>query len=275
MRRNHRSLLACGVFLLASFVPLFASDTDSPPIEPNLAVKRNDRGEEFRKKGEFDNAIQEYTEAIKLNPMFSWPYNNRGLARAAKGEFDEALKDFADAIRLDPKYAFAFNNRGLVRAAKGELENAMKDYTEAIRLSPRYAFPYHNRGVLWVKQGDFGQAIADFAEAVQLDSQFAAPNNEIAWIRATCADPRFRAGKEAIEFATKACEQTGWKSYNELDTLAAAYAEAGEYTSAVIWGQTALDKAPDNQRQSCSERLELYRANKPYHQPPKPEANQP
>jgi len=275
MRRIHRTLLTCGGLLLALTASVFGIDPETKPLDSDLAVKLNDRGEDFRKKGEFDKAIMDYTEAIRLIPKFSWPYNNRGLARAAKGEFDDALKDYNEAIRLDPMYAFAFNNRGLVWAVQGELDKAIKDYDEAIRLSPKYAFPFHNRGVIWVKHGDYGKAIADFADAAQLDPQFAAPNNEIAWIRATCADPRFRAGKEAIVFATKACELSGWKSYNELDTLAAAYAEAGEFTSAVIWGQTALEKAPDAQKESCRERLELYQANKPYHQKPKPEANQP
>ena len=261
---GHRRFASVIVFLMA--LPTLAIETEGVRIDPPLAITLNDRGEEFRKKGEYESAIKEYTEAIRLNPQFSWPYNNRGLARAAQSDFENALKDYAEAIRLDPKYAFAFNNRGLVWAAKSEFENAMSDYNEAIRVNPKYAFPYHNRGVVWIKRNDYRKAIADFAEAIQLDPLFAAP---------TCPDPSFRAGKEAIVFATKACELTGWKSYAELDTLAAAYAEAGEFTSAVIWGLTALEKAPDSERSAASERLDLYRAGKPYHQIPKPEVKRP
>jgi tetratricopeptide (TPR) repeat protein len=260
-------LLSVSNFLVLDFSsPLAAIDSNNAVSARKSAEVLNDRGEDLRKKGDFDGAIKEFTDAIQLDPQFSWPYNNRGLARTAKGEFEQALSDYDEAIRLDANYAFAFNNRGLVWTAKGELDKALKDYAEAIRINPKYVFPYYNRGIVWVRKEDFGKAIGDFAEAIQLDPQFPAPNNEIAWIRATCPDPEFRAGEEAIRFATRACELTGWKSYAELDTLAAAYAEAGEFTNAVIWQMTAVEKAPDKQKQSVSERLELYRSNQPFHQ---------
>lgn len=240
-----------------------------PPPSP-MAAAINDRGEQLRKKRDFDGAIKEFTEAIKIDPNFSWPYNNRGLAYTANGDFDKALNDYAEALRIDPNYTFPYNNRGLVWAAKGELDKAIKDYDQAIRLDPHYTFPYFNRGVIRERKGEYQQAIEDYAEAIQLDSKFASALNSLAWLRATCPDERFRAGREAIQFATTACEVTEWKSYNELDTLAAAYAETGEFTMAVIWAMTAIDHAPESEKQKATERLDLYRANKPYHQPAKP-----
>ena len=246
-------------------------DIDSvKPVTTSSALMLNDRGEDFRRKGDLANAMRDFTEAIRLDPRFTWPYNNRGLVWAAKGEFEEALKDYEEAIRIDPRYTFAFNNRGLVWTAKGEFEKAIKDFNEAIQLDPKYSFPFNNRGLAWELKGDLGKAIADFAEAIQLDPRYAAPHNSIAWLRATCHDPRFRGGKEAVEFAFKACELTDWKSYAELDSLAAAYAEAGDFTSAVIWALTALENAPAGEIPSATKRLELYRSGQPYHQSPKP-----
>jgi len=237
--------------------------------DPESAPAHNDRGEEFRKKREFDRAIEEYSAAIRLDPTFTWPYNNRGLTWTAKGEFDKALKDFAEALRLDPKYSFPYNNRGLVWAAKGEWDNAINDYSRAINLDGRYLFAHWNRGVAWEVRGEISKAIADYAESIQIDPNYAPPYNSIAWLRATYHDARYRAGKEAVEYATKACELTNWKSYAEIDTLAAAYAEAGEFTNAVIRGMTALELAPENEKAHVSERLELFRSNQPYRQPVK------
>ncbi len=270
-------------------------------IHNPAAVLLNDRGEDLRKKGDLDAAIRIYTEAIATDPDFAWPFNNRGLAWATKGEFANAIKDYAEAIRLDPAYAYPFNNRGLVWAAKGDFENAQKDYTEAIRLDPRYAVPFSNRGLVRAAKsefdqamadyedairldpnlgvaysnrgrlreikGEFGNAIADYAEAIRLDQTLSAPLNSIAWLRATCHDANYRSGKEAIEFATRACELSGWKSFGELDTLAAAYAEEGEFTNAVIRQQTALEFVPASEKQIATERLELYRSNMPFRQP--------
>lgn len=275
MRELLLQSLMCGLLIGFGVPPLLEVEIHADPFKPSPAQVANDQGEELRKKGDFDGAIKAYTESIQLDPNFPWPFNNRGLARAAKGQYQEALQDYAEAIRLDPNYAFPHNNRGLTYAAMNDLDNAIKDYTKAIQIDLVYTFPWYNRGVAWSRKGDFEKAIADFAEAIELDPKFAAPHNEIAWIRATCRDPQFRGGKEAILFATKACELTEWNSYAELDTLAAAYAEAGEFTTAVIWGVTALEKAPEKEREKASQRLDLYRANKPYHQPVEEKPKQP
>lgn len=277
-------------------------DLDPPRFQLKSAAELNDRGEESRKKGDFEAAIRDYTEAIKLDSFFEWPYNNRGLAWASKGQYDKAMQDYAAALRIDPKYPYPYNNRGLIWMAKGDIENAIKDYTEAIRLDRKYAlafnnrglaweaksdldnafrdyseairldpnltYPLNNRGRIWEVKGEYGKAMTDYAEAIQLDSKYSAPYNSIAWLRATCPDAQFRGGKEAIVFATKACELTEWKSFNELDTLAAAYAEAGEFTNAVIWQTTAVEKAPEKEKQVATQRLELFRANQPFHRPP-------
>lgn len=56
-----------------------------------------------------------------------------------KGELDDAIGAFSEAIRLDPSYALARYNRGLVRQRKGELDKALADFNKAIDLDPAYA----------------------------------------------------------------------------------------------------------------------------------------
>jgi tetratricopeptide (TPR) repeat protein len=80
-------------------------------------------------------------------------YNNRGVAWAGKGEFDKAIADYTEAIRLDPKYAAAFYNRGMAWDDKGDNDKAIADYTEAIRLDPKLAAAYNNRGMAWEGRG--------------------------------------------------------------------------------------------------------------------------
>ena len=76
-------------------------------------------------------------------------YNNRGFARADKKEYDKAIADFSEAIRLDPKDATAYYNRGIAWAGKNEYDKAIADYSEAIRLDPKDASAYINRGAAW------------------------------------------------------------------------------------------------------------------------------
>jgi tetratricopeptide (TPR) repeat protein len=96
-------------------------------------------------------------------------YNNHGLAYAAKGEYDRAIADYNEAIRLDQKYVFTYNNRGLTYKAKGDLDRAIADYSEAIRLDPKYASAYYDRGNAYGAMGSIDAAVADYDEAVRLD----------------------------------------------------------------------------------------------------------
>ena len=62
-------------------------------------------------KGEYDRAIQDYDQSIKLNPNYARAFNNRGVAYQKKGEYDRAIKDFDESIKLNPDYGNAFANR--------------------------------------------------------------------------------------------------------------------------------------------------------------------
>lgn len=76
-------------------------------------------------------------------------YHNRSLAWSNKKEYDRAIADSSEAIRLDPKSAAAYNNRGYAQRKKKEYEIAIVDYSEAIRLDPKLAIAYCNRAWLW------------------------------------------------------------------------------------------------------------------------------
>ena len=112
---------------------------------------------------------------------------------------------------------------------------------------------------------EYGRAIADYDRAIRLDPNDARAHNSRAWIQATCPDAKFRDGKTAVESATKACELSGWKAPSHIDTLAAAYAEAGGFDAAVKWQSRAIELASDpKEKDDDRTRLELYRAKKPY-----------
>jgi len=215
----------------------------------------------------YDQAIADYNEAIRLDPKFALAYFNRGLARYAKQAYDEAIADYDGAIRLDPKFALAYNNRGYVWHAKQDYDKAIADYDGAIRLDPMYALAYNNRGNAWRAKQAYDKAIADYGEAIRLDPKFALAYNGRAWLWATCPDEKYRDGKKAVESATRACELTDWKNTLLFDTLAAAYAEAGDFDAAVEWQEKALGlltKGNEQYRKDFDARLTLYRAKKPY-----------
>ena len=127
------------------------------------------------------------------------------------------------------------------RDEKKELDIALGDYNEAIRLEPTSASVYHNRGIAWSDKKEHDKAIADYNEAIRLDPKDAPAYNNRAWLWATCPDAKYRDGKKAVQSATTACELSEWKGPNNLDTLAAANAEVGDFDSAVKWQSQAIE----------------------------------
>ena len=117
---------------------------------------------------DYDAAIAEYSEAIRLNSKDSQAFFARGLAFSNKGDNDRAITDYSEAIRLEPQYAAAFNNRGDAYANKGDYNRAISDYNEAIRLEPQYALAFCNRGRAKRAKGDGTGGGADIDRAKQL-----------------------------------------------------------------------------------------------------------
>lgn len=103
-------------------------------------------------KGDYERAIQDYDQAIRLNPRFAKAFCNRGTTYAGKSDYDHAIQDFDQAIRLDPSFALAFSSRGLAYDKKGDYDRAIQDFDQAIRLNPDYALAFANRGKLTTRR---------------------------------------------------------------------------------------------------------------------------
>jgi tetratricopeptide (TPR) repeat protein len=114
--------------------------------------------------------------------------------------------------------------------------------------------------------GHVTNAINICRETIQSNAKDDWSYNLLAWIEATCPDSSFRDGKEAISLATKACELTQWREASWIDTLAAAYAESGDFQRAVQYQEQALRTSgpPDPEEKAMRERLALYKQSQPY-----------
>ena len=223
------------------------------------------RGSGWWQKGEPDNAIKDFNEFIRLDPTVSAAFNARGTAWYVKTDYDKAIADYNEAIRLDPEYAIAYNNRGAAWSDKKDYDKAIGDYNEAIRLNPEYVLAYNSRGNAWTRKNDYDKTIADYSEAIRLDPKFERAYNGLARLWATCPEAKYRFGKKAVESAKQALK-LGPKSANHMDTLAAAYAESGDFAEAVRWQEKALEDPGFKNDPDMRRRLELYRDKKPYRQ---------
>ena len=120
-------------------------------IEPDAQTYLQ-RGTEAHQKGNWDVAIEYYTEFIRLEPTdtstVSIAYYSRGVAYGEKGEVEQAIKDYNDTLRLNPNSADAYNNRGYMFRQKEDFNSALKDYDRAINIKSDNVLFYNNRAMI-------------------------------------------------------------------------------------------------------------------------------
>jgi tetratricopeptide (TPR) repeat protein len=211
-------------------------------------------------------AAAHFTKEIVANPEQAELYNRRSEAWQYQGDFDRSITDLAEAIRLRPMERAYFNNRGQAFLKKKNYDKAISDFNDALKLDVNYVRALEGRATAFSAKRDFARATSDYADAIVINPNRSSSLNNLAWLKATCEDDKCRDGKEAIKLAKKACELTAWKDAAALDTLAAAYAEAGQFPDAIKWMEEALkDKAAEKEfGAGFRARLQLYKDKKPY-----------
>jgi len=182
-----------------------------------------------------------------------------------KGEDSNESQDSPEPIQIISRDdAHEYCGRGLAWYGIGEIDKAINDFTKAIRGDPEDFLAYVYRAVAWEKAGNFGNALSDYKEILRLNPVKMWAYNQIAWLKATCPIERYRNGKEAVEYGTKACELTDWKAWRCLKTLAAACAETGDFLNAIKWQEKGIELTPEEEKKDAFRCLELYRSNKPF-----------
>jgi tetratricopeptide (TPR) repeat protein len=123
------------------------------------------RGNAYRRRGDYDQAVRNYDQVVRLNPRHGQAYSNRGITYAAKGHVNLAIQDYDEAIRINPEHVNAYYNRGNAYRRTGAYDKAVENYSQVIRLNPKHANGYSSRGMVRFYQGQFASAAADFSKA--------------------------------------------------------------------------------------------------------------
>jgi tetratricopeptide (TPR) repeat protein len=123
---------------------------------------------------------------------------------------------------------------------------------------------HRGRADTYLMVGKHAEAMADYERALELSPDDESILNNLSWLLSTSPVDEVRDSSRAIELATKACELTDYKAAYILSTLAAGYAEAGDFEKAIQWSQKAVDNSSDELREPLTKELESYRAGKPW-----------
>mgnify|MGYP002632832699 CR=1 FL=1 len=239
-----------------------ADFTESLRLQPENAGALNNRGQTRYLMEDYKAAVQDYTAAIAIDAKNPLVLNNRALAYLELADLSNAMIDLQAALKLVPQYPEALNNRGVVYQQRQEFDKAIADFTEALKLDSKYVDALENRALSYVEINDHAKAIADLESAIQLSPHSYEAANDLAWLLATTTEDSVRNKQRALMLAKQACAVTEYKQWNTLDTLAAAYAANGQFADAKKWLGTAIALAPEDEKKRLQIHLELVMAEK-------------
>ncbi|HZV36322.1 MAG TPA: tetratricopeptide repeat protein [Verrucomicrobiae bacterium] len=225
--------------------------------------------DEAGRAGKFDEAINYARISLDYKPDYFQAHYFLGLACLETGKLDEAVEHLSEAARLRPK-AVTYQKLGRALFLQGRLDEAFEQFSSAVKIDPSDSISESQMGVICARKRDFAAAVQHYESALALNPDSIGVLNNLAWIRAVNEDPHLRNGVEAVQLAKRACEATHNNEALLLGTLAAAYAEAGDFTNAVATATKARDLALGANKMSIANRtekfLELYRSGRAYHE---------
>jgi tetratricopeptide (TPR) repeat protein len=269
------------------------------PDEPALLQTR---GEIYRAQEKLDKAIGEFSKVLQMQPGLSLALIHRAEAYYAADKLDEALADVESVLKEHPTLAVAHGLRAQVLASKDRLPEAIEEmaavadaiptqpeyrmqlalyylqnkqprkaieaYSEVLALDGDHFLALRSRGDAYLNIGEHEAAVADFAKALTVEPDDSPLLNNYAWVLATSPDDGVRDGRRAIELATKACDITKYEQPHIISTLAAAYAETGDFDKAREWSKKAVELNKEGQDEDITielaKELDSYRENKPW-----------
>ena len=198
------TILSAATVMRAS-VPIIVATPGRMRAAMNLVTAAQDK----LQNGDVAGAKRNVDAALHNDPTF-WPaLYVRAQIYSREGKYDLALKDCNQALRQDRSVVEAALLRANINARLGKYAEALKEFDYLVSLHPRNV--------------TLARALSDRA-----------------WFRATCPNASFRNGQQAVKDAKAACSIMIWKDEHMIDTLAVAYAETGDFNSAVQYAAQAL-----------------------------------
>ena len=272
---------------------------------PQDAEARLSLGATLARLGELQAAAESIQVAIQLDPQLAEARRNLGMVYEQQSRWKEAAEQYVQLVALEPGHVSHRVQLAGVQERMGVLDlddpgtrllvgadpddprvhyelaryfqqqgstvDAVALYERSIELDSNFTEAYIQLGDIYMQQGPESLAIRCYRQALQLEPQRPTAANNLAWLLATSSDAALRDGDEAVLWAEHCARLVGPDSAAALDTVAAAYAEAGRFDEAVASARQGWQLATSAGNQELADQLEqrlrLYELQEPYHSP--------
>ena len=222
------------------------------------------RSEVFEELGDFDRARADVEQILQQQPGMPEAILQRASIFSAQKKYDLALADLGTLLKQNPKNTQLRVQIAQLYLAGGWPRKAADIASAVIKDEPGNWLAYRGRADAYLAIGKHAEAIADFESAARIAPDNSGILNNFAWVLATSPNEKLRNAPRSIEMAMKACQLTDFKESHILSTLAAGYAEAGDFDSAIKWSTKSVELSEGEARENLKQELESYQKKKPW-----------
>lgn len=235
-------------------------------ISSNNAAAFYNAGTVYVMQHQTNDAVAFFRKAVELRPRFPEAHNNLAYTLAKTGAQAEAETHYREAIRLWPDYLDARRNFGGLLLKQKRFDEATEQYLAILRSEPDNAEAHYQLGVIEQDQRHYSDAALHLRRAVELKPSWVEAINNLSWLLSTSTDATVRNGSEALKFARRLAVFTGDDDVQTLDTLAAAYAETGEFAEASQHEKAAIEtlRKRGEPVKGFEQRFDLYQQHRPF-----------
>lgn len=221
-----------------------------------------------------EKALDDIDAAIKLQPTLAQPHMMKAEILAATNHLDQAIAHLEKLLETAPNSELLLNRLGTFYLLANKPRKAIDAASKVLEKDPSDYAALRFRGDAYLNIGKHAEAVADFDKALAQKEEDESLLNNFAWVLCTSPDDNVRDGARALKLATKAAESSGYEVPHILSTLAAAYAETGDFDNAVKWSEKSVDlsqklvdeaKPEDDKAKLESDRDQLKKELQTYH----------
>ncbi len=224
--------------------------------------------------GDKDKALADVQRVLELQPDLPEGLRMHAMMLIGRDQFDAGISELEKLRKLDPKNLLTLLEMATAYNAQKKYQQAIEICSAVLAEHPEQADFLRSRGDARLNQGQRADAIADYDKALKQQPKEVGVLNNLAWVLATAPEDKLRDGKRSLALATAASKSTDYKQDYILSTLAAAYAETGDFTNAIKWSTKAAELAAKTKEHGAALNKELssYQAHKPWREAlPEPE----
>ena len=256
---------------IPEFVNIAADGMEDIQVPAVEQYKMMDEAMQFEEQGENDQALAIWKKAVAMDPGNAKAQNGLGISLCVHGDTAQGFEHLREAIRINPMSVETHYILGSFLMKQGQSEKALPEFKTAIAIRPHFESAEEGLASAYEALGNSAEALAHWRRAYVIDPSRASAVLGSAWLLATAPDASLRNGAAAVADAESARDLSTVNDPGVLDTLAAAYAEDGQFTRAASTAAQALEFAVAKGDKSLSNqiraRLQLYKTRKAYHAP--------